>query len=379
MHREPFEMDRLEQLLRQTAERQVPADLERKIMDKIIANHAAESPAVRLRRWLSQKVILASWPLRWGFSLAMVAVVFWLGTLAGGRNQGQMSSVQTQESAIAPFADSARANFLVGRGLLEAGKQQLALEFLQQAVQQEPRSAEYGHWQGVAYWKLGDREKERQSYQQSIARQPDYIPALLNLGHNLLESGDYQQALRQYEKVLQVNPYEQTALYNRALAYLQLADHVGARAAFGHYLDYYRSDKWAHRAVTHLQQLEVYDYKICQIGSRKIVVNQQALLGPALPARQLEIERLASWLQKASAVELHMVVYCQNDGQQGKAIAEELKQQLSAALGTNSAVPIRISWFDEPAVIRSADGAERELGRGLLIFTQSLTTARSTI
>ena len=379
MQREPFEMDKLEQLLRQTDERQVPADLERKIMEKILTNHIAESPFERLRQWLLQRVTLASWPLRWGISLAMVAVAFWLGTLVGGNNLGRMQPIQTMESAIAPFADSAQANFLVGRGLLEAGKQQLALEFLQQAVRQEPRSAEYGHWQGVAYWKLGDLEKERQSYQQSIARQPDYIPALLNLGHNLLENGDYQQALSQYEKVLRINPYEQTALYNRALAYLQLADNTRAGAAFGHYLDHYRSDKWAHRAVSHLRQIEVYDYQICRIGSRKIVINQQALLGPALPARQLEIERLAGWLQKASAVELHMVVYYQNDGQQGKAIAEELKQQLSAALGMNSTVPIRISWFDEPAAIRSADGAERELDRGLLIFTQSLTTARSTI
>ena len=379
MKQESFGMEKIEQLLRQTPEKQVPADLHGKIMAEINAVRVTATPPGTLKRWWQQNAVFGLYPLRWGVSLAMAVAAFWLGTLVAGDDLDRIPAEQPQASAFAPFANSARANFLVGRGLLEAGEKGSALEFLRKAALQEPRSAEYGHWQGLAYWKLGDRDKERQSYEQAIARQPDYMPALLNLGHNLLENGEYKKALLQYEKVLQVNPYEQTALYNRALVYHQLQDQFKEREAFGRYLASYRSDKWAHRAVNHLQHLGVFDYRVCLIGNRKIVINQQVLLGPALPARQLELERIAGWLERSSAVELHMVVYCSNDREQGKAIAEELRLQLSAVLITKTAIPIRISWFDEPALVRTEDGNEHELTRGLLFFTQSITTKRSNV
>jgi tetratricopeptide (TPR) repeat protein len=379
MKRETLSMEKLEQLLRQTPERQVPADLHGKIMAEINTVRATETPPGRLKRWWQQNAVFGLYPLRWGISLAMAVTAFWLGTLVGGDDRDRIPAPQPQASAFAPFANSARANFLVGRGLLEAGEKSSALEFLQKAALQEPRSAEYGHWQGLAYWKLGDRDKERQSYEQAIARQPDYIPALLNLGHNLLEGGDYEKSLIHYEKVLQLNPYEQAALYNRALIYHQLQDQVKEREAFSRYLASYRSDKWAYRAVTHLQHLGMFDYRVCLIGNRKIVINQQVLLGPALPARQLELERIAGWLDKTTDVELHLVVYCSNDREQGKAIAEELRQQLSAVLITKAGIPIRISWFDEPAMVRTEDGIEHELTRGLLFFTQSISTKGSNV
>lgn len=379
MKRNSFEIENLEEMLRQAPEREVPAGLEERIMVEILTARPPRSLAETARRWWQRRPAFGFLPLRVGAAIGMAVAAFWLGTVAGGRDQAGMPPTQPAKVELAPFANSAQANYLVGRGLLEAGNKRLALEFFQQAVLQEPQSAEYGHWQGVTYWQLGDPEKERQSYQQSIARQPDYIPALLNLGHNLLESGAYQDSLRQYEKVLQINPYEQTALYNQALSYHQLKDQAGEQRAFIQYLEQYRSDKWAYRAVDHLQRLGVFDYRVCLIGNRKVVINQQVLLGPAQPARQLELERLARWLEKAPAGELHLVVYCQHDRERGKAIAGDLRQQLLAIMGGESTIPIRISWFDEPASIRTANGTEQEMAKGLLVFTQPLPNQGSNI
>ena len=370
MKRNSFELENLEEMLRQNPEREVSAGLQERIMGEILTNRPPRSLAETARQWWQRIPSYNFLPLRVGATIGIAVAAFWLGHVAGGRDQAGMTLTRPADVELAPFADSAQANYLVGRGLLEAGNKQLALEFFQQAALQEPRSAEYGHWQGVTYWQLGDPEKERQSYQQTIARQPDYIPALLNLGHNLLESGAYQESLLQYEKVLQINPYEQTALYNQALSYHQLKDRSGAQQAFIRYLDQYRADKWANRAVDHLQRLGVFDYRICLIGNRKVVVNQQVLLGPAQPARQLELERLARWLEKAPADELHLVVYYQHDREQGKTIAWELRQQLLAIMGDEMTMPIRISWFDEPASIRTANGIEQKLAQGLLLFTQ---------
>jgi tetratricopeptide (TPR) repeat protein len=348
-------------------------------MDQVLTAHHSKSLAERIRQWWQ-----AFWSFRLqGLSLATAAGIaltaFWMGIVVGGRDQGMSTAPGPEVTKLSPFTDSARANYLVGRGLLEAGEQRLALEFIHQALLQEPGSAEYGTWQGLTYWQLGDREQERRSYQQSLARQPDYIPALLNLGHNLLESDKYRESLDQYEKVLRINPYEQTALYNRALCYHQLKDPIGEQKAYIEYLDQYQSDKWAYRAVEHLQHLGIFDYRISQIGNRKIVVNQRILLGPAVPARHLELERLARMVEKAPASVLHLVVYLHNDKIRGKAIAIELRQQLQAIMGKNIMIPIQVSWFDEPAALRTVDGKEREFAQGLLIFTQPLTIQRGKV
>ncbi len=379
MERTPVELEKLEHLLHQTPERQIPADLHERIMSEIISAESPTSLIQRLRRWRQRIPLLRFQSLNWGIAAGMAVAAFWLGTLVGMENQVQLVPTLAENSELAPFSHNARANFLVGRGLLEAGEKSLALQFFHQAVLQEPRSAEYGHWQGLAYWQLGDRDNERQSYQQSIARQPDYIPALLNLGHNMLESGDYRKSLAQYDKVLQLNPYEQTALYNRALNYHLLEDYPREQEAFIQYLHQYRSDKWAYRAVEHLQHLGAFQYRNYLIGNRKIVINQDILLGPALPARQLELERIVRWLEKSPSVELHLIVYSHNDKEKGKMIAEELRQQLQAIMGQNVIMPIRISWFDEPALVRTADGAERELTQGLLLFTLPFTTQRGNV
>lgn len=374
MERKTFEIDEIEQLLRQASEREVPAGLQKRIMDDIPAIRPRRTFLEKAGRWWQRTSVPRFSSLKLAAVLGMAVAAFWLGTVFEGRNQARLAAPQLQIAELAPFAGSARANYLVGRGLLEAGEKHLALEFIHRAVLLEPRSAEYGHWQGMAYWQIGDRERERQSYLKSIARQPDYIPALLNLGHNLLESGAYREALDQYEKVLRINPSEQTALYNRALGYGQLGDQARQQRAFSQYLDQYRSDKWAYRAVDHLQRLGVFDYRIFLIGNRKIAINQQILLDPAHPARRLELERLAGWLRKAPAGELHLIVFYQDDKDRGKTIAEELRQQLHAIMGTQAAMPIRVSWFDEPESMRTAEGTERKLTQGLLLFTQPLIT-----
>ena len=92
--------------------------------------------------------------------------------------------------------------------------------------------------------------------------------------------------------------------------------------------------------------------------------------------RSLELERLARWLEKAAGGELHLVVYCQGNKEKSKMIAEDLRHQLLAVMGKEIMIPIQASWFDEPALIKTAQGSEYELPQGLLVFTRPLTTKR---
>lgn len=370
MTREPFAAQELEQLLRRAKERDVPPGLCLQIMNQI--DTAPPVSPVKARAWWNRICTVRFQPFKLATAMVAASAIFWLGTVTGPMLSRPVASIPAP-AGLEAIISNARANYLIGRGLLTAGEKDRAMKFLQAAVMQEPGSAEFEYWQGVAYSTLGNREKERQSYQRLLKEQPDYLPALLNLGHNFLESGSSPEALQQYEQVLQLNPAEQTALYNRGLAYLQQGDHEKARWAFEQYLVQYRTEKWAYRTVDHLQELGNFDYRVYQVGNNRVICNQRILLGPELPARQLELEQLAGWLKKAPASELHLVVYYQGDKEKGKLIAGDLRRQLVAVMGKSQAIPIRISWFDEPEQTSSAGGRTAQLPQGLLIFTQPST------
>jgi len=60
-------------------------------------------------------------------------------------------------------------------------------------------------------------------------------------------------------------------------------------------------------------------------------------------------------------------------------IAAELKQQIDSILGKNRELPIRTSWFDEPAPIQTAEGEKHELEKGSFSLTQPSAQQRSNI
>lgn len=370
MTRESFAVQELEQLLRRAEERDVPPGLCLQIMNQI--DTAPPVSPVKARAWWNGICTVRFQPFKFATAMVAASVIFWLGTITGPMLSRPVASI-TAPAGIEPIGSNARANYFIGRGLLTAGEKDQAMKFLQAAAIQDTGSAEFEYWQGVAYSSLGNRDKERQSYQHLLQKQPDYLPALLNLGHNFLESGSSPEALQQYEQVLQLNPAEQTALYNRGLAYLQQREPEKARWAFEQYLVQYRTEKWAYRTVDHLQELGNFDYRVYEVGNNKIIGNQRLLLGPELPARQLELELLAGWIKKAPASELHLVVYYQGDKEKGRQIAIDLRKQLVAVMGESLTIPIRISWFDEPEQTGSAGGRTAQLPQGLLIFTQPST------
>lgn len=363
---EPKDFDRkeLEKLLAETREREVPPWLLTRIMAEI--DDRRPSLYERMRNWWVRPQSVSFSPAWLALTVTVTVCAFWLGTMNGQKRQTEITA-----GALPAFAGNAEANYLIGRGLLVAGREDQALPFLRQAVQQDPGTAEFALWQGVAYQALGESEEERQSYLFSMREQPDYLPALLNLGHNYLESGQYREALVQYEKVLQVDPVESSALYNRALAYRMLQEPDRAEQAFLRYLDYHRTGKWVLRATRHLHQLGNFTFRSYPIGPGRVVLNVTALLSQDVKARRQELMHLAGALSRAPGTELHLVVYNQGDRSAAKASAIALQKQLTQYLGNGHAVPVRGSWFDVAESFTDANGMERQLTTSLLIFTRS--------
>lgn len=362
-----FDRKKLEQLLAGTGEPEAPPWLAARIMAAI--DDRRPSFSERIRDWWLGRQSVSFSPAWLSLTVALAISAFWLGTLIERRGQPDLAGEAGIEQPA--LTDNAEANYLIGRGLLAAGQDDRALTFFSQAVRQAPGVAEFAHWQGVAYWALGELNQERQSYLSSMREQPDYLPSLLNLGHNYLAGGQYRQALMQYENVLRVDPREASALYNRALIHYLEKDSGQAERGFIEYLEHHRTGKWVFRATRHLHQLGNFTFRSYRIGASQVVLNMAALLSPDGPVRQQEVMHLADAVTRAAGgSELHLVVYNQGDKSAAKATAVALQRQLMQYQDVERTVAVRVSWFDVAERFSDANGSEQELATGLLIFTR---------
>ncbi|KGO32827.1 MAG: tetratricopeptide repeat protein [Desulfoprunum sp.] len=380
MNNETFDIEKIEMLLRDIPERDLPFGLHERIIDSLPTGNKPRGIPSKLRTCWNKMLLLAPMPMRAGAVLAMTVAAFWLGTEVGAEREIQNNAFVQQIPGNTPaIDDDENANRLSGMGLFEDENNYPPRYFFYKTSLQEERSTGMNRWSDTVFRHIENQPEDEQNSYGTANPETDSVLFLLNLAHNLADSGNYRGALHQYEKVLRLNPQEQTALYNRATSYHHLNDKAGELQAFISYLNQFRSGKWAHQAVGHLQRLGVFDYQASMIGGRKIVINQTVLLGPEQLARQHELERLATYLRQPSAGELHLVVFYKNDLDKSRIIAAELKQQIDSILGKNRELPIRTSWFDEPAPIQTAGGEKHELEKGLFLFTQPSAQQRSNI
>jgi len=379
MNDDSIDKEKIEMLLRRLPEREVPPALHERIMDSLPTGTRRQSIPWKLRSCWERLMLLAPMPMKAGAILAMTAAAFWLGKEVGSEKAIKNIAFFHENSVITAAFDYGNANQMSYMSLFEDENNNLLRDFMYQTTVQEEKPTVMNRWSDTFFRNMENLPEDTHNSPGTAITGTDSVLFLLNLAHNLADSGNYHGALHQYEKVLRINPQEQTALYNRATSYYHLNDKIGERQAFISYLNHYRSGRWAYQAVAYLQRLGVFDYQVSMIGGRKVVVNQTVLLGSQQQARQDELERLTNYLRQPTAGELHLVVFYKNDLEKSRAIATQLKQRIDSILGKNRGLPIRISWFDEPAPIQTAEGGKRELEKGLFLFTQPSTQQRRTI
>jgi tetratricopeptide (TPR) repeat protein len=94
-----------------------------------------------------------------------------------------------------------------------------AVALFDQALATEPTLSKAAFYAGLAYSALFEEEKAREAYQKAIAIDPDYFQARANYGGMLLDVGAYDEAIRQFNAVLQRNANHATTLTLLAQAY----------------------------------------------------------------------------------------------------------------------------------------------------------------
>jgi tetratricopeptide (TPR) repeat protein len=235
------------------------------------------------------------------------------------------------DQEVCAHPDDPAANYYLGRLYLAQENPEQALPFLRRAVELKPDKPDYHFWQGVAYWAVMDFERERSSYQRALELDRSYIPARLYLGHNLLDHGQWEGALAQYQEVLAKDPRNPEALYNKGLVLRNLKRPADEAQAWKEYLKYYPEGRWALRAVDHLNGLGDFSYRNFTIGYRRVTLEQipfasgsAKLLSTGKPSLQV----IGSILAVNQGIDLEIVGYKTNDAVLAAARAAAVRSYL---------------------------------------------------
>ncbi len=106
----------------------------------------------------------------------------------------------------------------------QSGKKAQALQYLERAVQMQPKDAGFHYNLGVYRQMLGQKEQAVSSYRQTLRLQPDHAAAHNNLGHALLGLGQAAEAQQHLEQAIRLQPDYAEAYINLGSVYLALGE-----------------------------------------------------------------------------------------------------------------------------------------------------------
>ena len=130
-----------------------------------------------------------------------------LGTGFGLHQQGKLDEAQFYYEAVLK-ADSKNFDALHLLGVIAHQRQNYAtaIELLDRAIQQNPRSALAHLNRGNTLKEMGNLQQAIANYEQAIAIHPGYAEAYVNLGIALQESRQSDRALTCYRKAIDLKP-----------------------------------------------------------------------------------------------------------------------------------------------------------------------------
>jgi tetratricopeptide (TPR) repeat protein len=109
---------------------------------------------------------------------------------------------------------AARGRVFVANALLERGRHEKAIPFLEEAMRLDPSAADPWYALGMARHAANDRAGARRAFEDALARDPGFERARVNLGNLLAEAGDWEGAIEQYSLALDLLPGDELVLGN---------------------------------------------------------------------------------------------------------------------------------------------------------------------
>ncbi len=123
-----------------------------------------------------------------------------------------------------------------GAELLREGDVDGAIDELERLVLEQPDN-EYGYYfLGSAHFEKGNLDKAMKGFVVALEKAPEYVGAMVHLGHTLRLLGRYDQALRMGQQVLARDKHDADALYLMALTHYAIGDEAAAKGYLERFL-----------------------------------------------------------------------------------------------------------------------------------------------
>jgi tetratricopeptide (TPR) repeat protein len=320
---------------------------------------------------LSRPGTVSFTPLKW----APVGAALMVGLIIGfNLDRVPMETAPLPGQTLDQSAEIAEVHYQLGRLLLADDQTEQALVHLRRAADTHPDQARYHFWVGVNYWTLQNADQERAYYQTALALDPDFLPAHVYLGHNHLDQGDWQTALRHYERVLQDVPDHPEALFNRGVALHYQGETHLENDAWAAYLEVYDRGEQAIQAAAHLNANGDFTFRRIQMGPLELVKRRISFRPGEITLGKIARDTLGDIgrvLANNRKLELHIVAYVENNAQMAKLRAKASKQYLAESAAGISPQRLKTSWFNVPEIIQLEDHTY-ELGSSIHVFATTV-------
>lgn len=120
----------------------------------------------------------------------------------------------------------------LAKASMRRGRDELADNMLEQAVEIDPRNAEVQYLRAERFQKKDELTQALTAYRKAIELNPDYAEARMALGIQSMASGNYQEALTQFEAAVNLVPTMVAAHLNLGDAYRALRRWQDAKREF---------------------------------------------------------------------------------------------------------------------------------------------------
>ena len=124
-----------------------------------------------------------------------------------------------------------------GAELLREGDFDLAIVELERVLTEDPEN-EYGYFfLGTAHFEKGNFDKAMKAYVVALEKAPEYVGAMVHLGHTLRMLGRHDQALRMGKQVLARDKDDADGLYLMGLVHYQRGEEAAAKGYLTRFLE----------------------------------------------------------------------------------------------------------------------------------------------
>lgn len=148
-----------------------------------------------------------------------------------GTQGGMLPDVQATIDKAANEPDNYEAQIKAGEMYARIRNFEKALEFYQKAQRLKPEDFEANASLGNAFFDARQFENAETYYVKALEINPQDLNVLSDLGTTFVErrDPDYDRAINQFQKVLEIDPKHEPSIYNLSLAYLRKGDRENAQ------------------------------------------------------------------------------------------------------------------------------------------------------